>query len=356
MWKKLQILGKFDYLDHGLEREKMKFRKILLVFTLIASLIGLVGCGAKEGKQAAAEDKSKEKYTVNIANNGSTGLLLFAKEKGWFEEEFAKIGGEVQWSEFPSGPPLLESLSAGRVDLSSLGDGAAISAIANRLPVTLLSQLSEGLKGLNILIVPAKSGAKTLSDLKGKKIALAKGTTMHVFFIKALKKEGLKESDFQIIQLQTDEAIAAFESGTVDAWVGGDPNVSIQVKKNGARILVSGESLDIKAPVFSIARTDFLKEHPEAAEVYLKVYQKAIDYQNDHLDEVVTYVAKVKKADKSIIELITKNSEPLNVPISKEVLDIHQKSADILLEAGFIKQKIDVSKTVDNTAIEKLKK
>jgi sulfonate transport system substrate-binding protein len=334
----------------------MKVKKILLALTIAVSLIGLAGCGEKLNQQAAAKETTKEKFTVNIANNGSNGLLLFAKEKGWFEEEFAKIGGEVKWSEFPSGPPLLESLSAGRVDLSSLGDGAAISAVANGLPITLLSQLSDGLKGLNILIVPANSDAQKLSDLKGKKIALAKGTTMHVFFIKAIKDAGLKESDFQIIQLQSDEAIAAFESGAVDAWVGIDPYTTIEVKKHGARVLVSGESLGIKAPTFTIGRTDFLKEHPKAGEAYLKAYQRAVDYQKEHLDEVVTFTANVKKADKSIIELVTKNSQSLNIPISKEVLDIHQKSADVLFNAGFIKKKIDVTKNVDNTAINKLKK
>lgn len=335
----------------------MMLKKLWIVLTLTAFLIALVGCGDQKSKEAAGSaSNSNKKFTVNIANNGSNGLFLFAKEKGWFESEFAKIGGEVKWSEFPSGPSLLESLTAGRVDLSFLGDGAAITAAANKLPVTMLSQLSEGLKGMNILIVPAKSNAKKLSDLKGKKIALAKGTTMHVFFIKAIKQAGLKESDFKIIQLQSDEAVAAFESGAVDAWVGGDPYTTIQVKKNGARILTSAEILGIKAPSFTIGRTDFLKEHPEAAEVYLKVFQKAIDYQKDHLEEVVTFVANAKKADKSIIELITRNSHPLNIPVSKDVIEIHQNSADILFEAGFIKNKIDVSKNIDNSTIEKLKK
>ena len=332
----------------------MKLKKFWIVMTIVASLIGLSGCGAKE-TSGSAESNSGKKFTVNIANNGSQGLILFAKEKGWFEEEFAKIGGEVKWSDFASGPPLLESLAAGRVDFSFLGDGAEISATANKLPITVLSQLSDGLKGLNILIVSAKSKAQTLSDLKGKKIALAKGTTMHVFFIKALKEAGLKESDFQIIQLQSDEAVAAFESGAVDAWVGADPYTTIQVKKNGARVLTSAESLGIKAPSFTFGRTDFVKEHPQAAGAYLRGLQKAIDYQASHLDEVISFIANAKKVDKSVIEVITNNSHFLNIPVSKEVLEIHQKSADILLEAGFIKHKVDVSKNVDNTAIEQVK-
>lgn len=333
----------------------MKISKLTLIVTLITSLLlSLVGCGAKSSKHTEAEGKPKEKYTVNIANNGSNGLLLFAKEKGWFDEEFAKIGAEVKWAEFPTGPPLLESLSAGRVDLSLLGDGAAISAIANGLPVTLISQISVGLKGSNILIVPKNSKAKTLSDLKGKKIAIAKGTTLHVFFIKAIKEEGLSEADFKIIQLQPDEGLAAFESGAVDAWIGAEPNTTIQVQKNGARVLTSAERLKIKAPAVSIARSDFLKEHPEAVEAYLKVFQKVIDYQNNHTDELIDFIAKVKKADRAIIELITKNSQPINVPITNELIENYQDSADILLEAGFIKKKIDITKHIDNTAIAKL--
>ncbi|HBI02693.1 MAG TPA: aliphatic sulfonates ABC transporter substrate-binding protein [Paenibacillaceae bacterium] len=333
----------------------MKLKKLWVTLLMITVLIGLIGCGAKGSKDTIGNETAST-FKVHIAINGLNALLFFAKDKKWFEEEFKKIGAEVVWSEFPSGPPLLESLSAGRVDLSLLGDGPAISSVSNGLPVTLISQLSDGLKGSNILVVQGSSKAQKLADLKGKKIALAKGTTMHVFFIKAIQKEGLKESDFRIIQLQSEEAVAAFQSGAVDAWVGGDPYTSLLEKNHGARVLASGKSLNIKAPAFTIARTDFLKEHPEAVEVYLKVYQKAIDYQKNHFDEVATFVANLKKADKSVIELVIRNSEPLNIPISKEVLAIHQKSADILLNTGFIKKKIDVTKNVDNTFIEKLKK
>ncbi|MVP02039.1 aliphatic sulfonate ABC transporter substrate-binding protein [Paenibacillus lutrae] len=332
------------------------FRKSLIALALVAGIANLTGCGAQT---AANSDSSpsggQAKYTVNLANNGSTGLILLAKEKGWFEEEFSKIGGEVKWSEFPSGPALVESLAAGRVDFSWLGDGAAISAQANNLPVTTLSLLSEGLKGLNIIIVPAESTAESLADLKGKRIAIAKGTTLHVFFIKAIKQAGLKESDFQLIQLQSDEAIAAFESGAVDAWVGLDPYTSIQTAKNGARVLTSGETLKIQAPVLTIGRTEFIQEHPEAAAAFLRGFQKAIDYQKEHREEVVSFIANTKKADKSTIELVVQNSEYVNLPISKEILAIQQASADILLESGFIKKKIDVTQNTDSTAIETLK-
>lgn len=324
----------------------MRRKKWWITLLLIVVLFGLIGCSA-QGKD--------DTYKVHIAINGLNGLFYFAKDKKWFEEEFEKIGAEVVWSEFPSGPPLLESLAAGRVDLSFLGDGPSISSVANGLPVTFISQYSDGLKGANILVVQKNSNAQKLADLKGKKIALAKGTTMHVFFIKAIQKEGLKESDFRIIQLQSDEAVAAFQSGAVDAWVGGDPYISLLEKNHGARVLTSGNILDIKAPSFFIARTDFAKEHPEAVESYLKVIQKAIDYQKDHIEEVAAFVANLKKADKAVIERVIRNSEPLNIPISKEILEVHQKSADILFDTGFIQKKVDVTKNVDNTFIEKIK-
>ncbi|MCY9591908.1 aliphatic sulfonate ABC transporter substrate-binding protein [Paenibacillus chitinolyticus] len=333
-----------------------KLQASLAAAALAIGLAGLTGCGAGQAATTASgTDAPKGAYTVNLANNGGGGLFLLAKEKGWFEEEFAKIGGDVKWSEFPSGPALLEALAAGRVDFSWLGDGAAISAQANNLPVTTLSLLSEGLKGLNIVIVPAKSTAQSLADLKGKKIAIAKGTTLHVFFIKAVKQAGLKESDFQLIQLQAEEAVAAFESGAVDAWVGLDPYTSIQIAKNGARVLTSGEALNIKAPVLTIGRTDFVKEHPGAAEAFLKGFEKAIAFQKEHRDEVVEFIAKAKKADRATIELVVQNTEYSNVPISKEIFGVQQASADILLEAGFIKKKIDVTHNTDSKAIEAVK-
>ena len=69
--------------------------------------------------------EADEPIKVNIALNGKMSPLMIGREKGWFEEEFASLNAEIEWSEFTSGPPLLESLAANHVDLSFLGDGAS---------------------------------------------------------------------------------------------------------------------------------------------------------------------------------------------------------------------------------------
>src|SRR5690606_15219769 len=101
---------------------------------------------------------------------------------------------EVAWSEFPSGPPLLESLASNRVDLSLLGDGALIAGIDKQLPFEVIAQTSDG--GANSRILVQKDGnIKKLDDLKGKTVGVASGTTAHVYLIKALKTSGLTTDD-----------------------------------------------------------------------------------------------------------------------------------------------------------------
>ena len=72
------------------------------------------------------------------------GPLVIGREKGWFEEEFKSLNAEIAWSEFPSGPPLLESFASNRVDLSFLGDGALIAGLDKNLPFEVIAQSGTG--------------------------------------------------------------------------------------------------------------------------------------------------------------------------------------------------------------------
>ncbi|GGD58630.1 ABC transporter substrate-binding protein [Paenibacillus nasutitermitis] len=292
-------------------------------------------------------------FTISIGNNGGSNQLKLAQSKGWFEEEFAKINGKVEFSDFQSGPQAIESLAAKRLDVTTLVDGGVITAISGKVDLKLTSYLSSGLKGINYVIVPKGSEVKELADLKGKRVGLPKGTTNHVFFVKALKKSGIQESEVNIVNLLIPEAQPAFETGQLDAWVTADPFAYQEVSKNGATIIASGESLNIPAPVFTAFRADFAKEHPEAVEAYLRVVKKAVDYEKANYEEALQTYAELKKQDAELIKVLADNYQAQNEPIPDQIVAEFQASADLLLELGFLKEKVEVSKLVDNTFIEK---
>ncbi|GIP44374.1 sulfonate ABC transporter substrate-binding protein [Paenibacillus sp. J45TS6] len=337
-------------------RSSNKSKMVTLVTVL---LMVLTACSNENGAspsisggsaEAAAGSKSAE-VTVHIARLGGISPLMIAEEKGWIDEAFAEKGAKVEWSNFTSGPPILEALVSNRIDLSSMGDGAVITGLANQLPFEIIGLLGDG-KDLNTVIVPVNSTISSVADLKGKTIGVAKGTTSHVYLIKILQSIGLSQDDVKQINLQADDALAAFETGQLDAWITLDPYVTLSVEQKKAKIIeVKGEFL---APLSMIARTGFVKEHPELVTEYLKVYQKTLDWQRDNLDEAAALYEKHSKMPASVIKTVLERSANQLSVYTPEALQAHEASSEILLNNKFLKKKPDFAKAINNTFVEEL--
>ncbi|MCY7784036.1 MULTISPECIES: aliphatic sulfonate ABC transporter substrate-binding protein [unclassified Bacillus (in: firmicutes)] len=320
-------------------------KKRLIVFVTVFFL--LAGCGAN-----GASGDSKQLKEIRIGIQQSLSPLLIAKEKGWFEDAFEKEGIKVKWVEFQSGPPQFEGLAADKLDFSQVGNSPVISGQAAGIDFKEIGLSQDGLKA-NGILVNQNSGIQDVKDLKGKKIAVAKGSSGFDFLYKALDQVGLSANDVTIIQLQPDEAASAFENGSVDAWSIWEPYLSLETIKHGAKILVNGESTDLYSPGFTLVRTKFAEEHPDEVVRFLKVFNKAVVWQKEHLDEAADLYADIKDLDKKVVENVLKNTEPLNEVISDDIVKAQQETADFQYQTKAIDKKIDVKEVVDNTFIKK---
>jgi sulfonate transport system substrate-binding protein len=323
--------------------------KKTLVLGFILILLLAAGCSASKTN---ATNTKEEKVTVQIGIQQSLGPLLLAKNKGWFEEAFAKLDVEVKWTEFQSGPPHFEAIASDRLDFGQVGNSPVIAGQAANISFKEISNTSDGLKG-NAILVKKDSPIKSIKDLKGKKIAVAKGSSGFNLLYRALDQANIKPDEVEIIQLQPDEAQPAFESGAVDAWSIWEPFITFQTVEQNARILENGETLNVYSPGFTIVRTKFAEEHPELVVEFLKVYEKAVKWQKENLEEAIALYAEAKKLDKEIIRQVIENNKPLNLPISKEIIQAQQETADFQYSMEAIKTKIDTSEVVDNSYIEK---
>ncbi|WP_019391123.1 aliphatic sulfonate ABC transporter substrate-binding protein [Priestia filamentosa] len=320
-------------------------KKWLLV---IAAALLLTACSAKS---SAEPGKLKE---INIGIQQSLTPLWIAQEKKWFEEAFEKEGIKVKWTEFQSGPPQFEGIAGGKLDVTLVGNSPVIGGQAGGVPFKEIAMTSDGVKG-NAILVNKDSNIKSLKDLKGKKIAVAKGSSGFDFLHKALKKAGISPKEVEIIQLQPDEAMPAFQNGSVDAWSIWEPFISLQTIEHDAKILADGETVGTYSPSFAIAREQFIKDHPKELETFMKVYDKTVKWQNAHNEEAVAIYAKTKNLDKKVVANVLKNTKQFNVPISKEIIKDQQNTADFQYEIGAINKEIDVSKVVDNTFVKKVR-
>ncbi|WP_274648897.1 aliphatic sulfonate ABC transporter substrate-binding protein [Paenibacillus humicola] len=314
---------------------------------------GASGGGSNEpsGTASGPGGKPKEKVTVNIGVQGNTGILYYARETKAFDKAFAEAGAEVKWYEFASGPPHFEALASGRLDFGSVGGTPVISGQTGGVDFKAIAVTGDGKKS-NAIVLPKNSAIKDMKDLKGKKIAVAKGSSAYNFLYRVLEKAGLTDKDVQIIQLQPDEARPALDTGAIDAWSVWEPYVTTAVVQSGDLVLVTGQDLNIFAPGFLIARTKFTEEHPDLTVLFLKEYEKVREYYASHLEEVADMLSKTNKLDKNIVLQVLQKSEPLLSPITPEFAKVHQEQADFLYSVGAINKKLDTSQVLDSRFVD----
>src|SRR5882724_11372043 len=170
------------------------------------------------------------------------GKLVLLKSKGTLEDKLKSVGYRVVWTEFPSGPPLLEALNVGAIDFGNTGEAPPIFAQAAGATLQYVAYEPAAPKGEAIL-VPKGSPIKSVAELKGKKVALNKGSNVHYLLVMALAKAGVKYSEIEPVFLAPADARAAFERGAVDAWVIWDPFQAAAEAATGAGTIADGTGI-----------------------------------------------------------------------------------------------------------------
>ncbi|MDQ0087646.1 sulfonate transport system substrate-binding protein [Paenibacillus anaericanus] len=350
-----------------------RFGKGRTLILLIALTFLIAGCGnsgtnsssgsnsptaapADTSTETAAPSTSEatkhyEGVTLTLGIQPAPGPYALARSKGWFEEEFGKVGVKVEFAEFQTGPPMTEAIAANRLDFAGLGNLPVVTAQAADIKFTEISNIIEGKNNVAI-IVPKGSKITKAEELKGKKIAVAKGSNAYNFLYRGLDKVGLKPTDVEVIQLQPNEAQPAFETGAVDAWATWDPYITTNVLTGKATILTDGETLGVLSPSFLIVRTKLAQDFPELVTTFLKVYEQARVWESQHEDEANKLYAEQFQIDETVLKALRERNAAVNLPISPEVIEQQQQTADFQFEQQTIRKKIDTSTIVDNQFIE----
>jgi len=200
----------------------MKLLAKVSVLGLLISTFSLGGCQKPEQsteKATSATEKTAVK-TLSIGFQKSSLNLLVAKQQKLFEQEFPNA--KIEWREFPAGPQMLEALAVGAVDFGYVGNTPPIFAQAAAKPLSYVAYEVVAPTGQAIL-VHANDKISSLQDLKGKRVAVQKGSSAHELLAKTLQKAGLSWQDIQPIWLPPADARAAFDKQAVDAWAIWEP-------------------------------------------------------------------------------------------------------------------------------------
>lgn len=233
--------------------------------------------------------------------------IFIAKHKKWLDEELAKVGSRptLKWTSFAAGPPINESFAAGQQDIGFLGDTPAIIGKAAGINTKIIGLTSTGPKSLAV-VVPVKSGIKTPRDLKGKKVAVVKGSYAHHLLVLVLQKGGLTTSDIEFINLSQADIATSIANGTIDAAAVWEPLVTKLETQGTVRVLADGTGIK-KGALVIIATNDFVTKHRDQTRAILKAYQRGADFIKANPREAAQLIAKdVNLAPELLLKVLAK--------------------------------------------------
>ncbi|CZT36107.1 sulfonate ABC transporter substrate-binding protein [Rhizobium sp. 9140] len=272
------------------------------------------------------------------------GTLVLLKGKAILEEKLEKIGYTVEWSEFPAGPQLLEALNVGAVDFGSTGETPPIFAQAAGAPLVYVAHEPPAPRGEAIL-VPADSPIKTVADLKGKNVALNKGSNVHFLLVKALEDAGLAYTDIKTSFLPPADARAAFEQGAVDAWVIWDPFQAAAEAAIGARTLRNGENL-VPNHQFYLSTKSFVDAHAEALDVTITAIGEIDQWAKANTATAAQELAPIVGIPNDILAIALGRQSFGVTPLSQAVVAQQQVIADTFHTLGLIPAPIVIADNV----------
>jgi sulfonate transport system substrate-binding protein len=268
------------------------------------------------------------------------GALSILKGRGTLEKRLAPLGVSVKWTEFTAGPVQLEALNVGSIDFGDVGEAPPIFAQAAGAPLAYVATTLPRPRSEAVL-VPKGSAIRTVAELKGKKIALNKGSNVHYFIVKLAEKHGLAYADLNLVYLPPADARAAFEKGSVDAWVIWDPFLAAAEKLLEARVLADATGV-VGNRGYYFSSLGYAAKNADVLAVSIEEINKVDVWGTAHKDELAAEFAALWGLPKPVAELTVARAAYGTSPISKAVLAEQQKIADTFFELKLIPRKINV--------------
>ncbi|WP_439234507.1 sulfonate ABC transporter substrate-binding protein [Lonepinella koalarum] len=269
------------------------------------------------------------------------GPLLLLKNSGDLDKRLAQQGVEVKWTEFTAGPPLLEALNVESIDFGTTGGTPPIFAQAAKTDLVYVAYDLPA-PSSEAIIVPKDSPARTVTDLKGKKVAFNKGSSAHYLVIKSLEEAGLKYDDIEPVFLSPSDARAAFERGSIDAWAIWDPFFAVAEEQLQPRILRNG----VDQYSFYLSSRNYVTENPDIIEIVI-----------DELNKVGKWIeANPEQASKEFNKFLGLSYEISHKTVTRrnygtqfltdEIVATQQKIADVFTDLELIPVKVNIKDVV----------
>jgi sulfonate transport system substrate-binding protein len=327
-------------------------RRPLLAAMAAVALTAVAGCAASTPAATPAANKATVPATVPA--KALSGLTLKVGDQKAGLQALLKAAGEldnlpykIAWSTFAAGPPLLEAINAGAVDVGGVGNTPPIFSAAAGGKIAIVSASRDSAAG-DALLVPRGSTVRTVADLKGKRVGVATGSSAHGNLLLQLTKAGMTPSDVKTTFLAPPDAYAALAAGRIDAWAVWDPYTAQAQQELGARVLATGKGLAnglgfqvaSRAALADAKRNSAIKDLV-ARTVRARIWAKAHEQDWAHVSAQMTglpYAVTLASAQRSDDDPIT---------LTPEIAASEQKLADAFAAAKVIPTRPRIADIID---------
>ncbi|WP_199829846.1 ABC transporter substrate-binding protein [Streptomyces sp. MMG1121] len=313
-------------------------RRLVPAALLLPFAFVLTACGGNSSASTGSDIDGKGSVTLDVGDQkgGSEAILRAAGE-------LKNLNYKIKWSTFTSGPPLLEAVNAGAVDIGGVGNTPPVFAAGAGSKISVVAAWHGTSRG-DAILVPHGSKLTGPGRLKGRSIAVAQGSSAHYQLIASLKAVGLSLADVKVKYLQPADALAAFTSGKVDAWAVWDPYTSQILRSGQGRVLTTGEGVT-NGLTFQVAAPSALKDPKKAAVIkdYLARLRRAQVWVYSHQQEWAKVWAKDTGLpyDVALDSVRRTNSTRVAVAVDKPLVASEQQIADTFTELKLIPGKVD---------------
>ncbi len=314
---------------------KNRFRSLKrhLITTAAATLLAL---SPLHVAQAAPE-----RVSIDYAYYNPVSLLL--KKKGWLEEDLAKDNIDVRWTLSLGSNKALEFLRGSAIDFGSTAGSAALVAKSNGLPINSIYVYSK--PEWTALVTRKDSAIRSAADLKGKSVAVTRGTDPHIFLLRVLAENNLTEKDINTVLLQHPDGYTALVRNQVDAWAGLDPHMARAELESGA--VLFHRNVDLNTYGILNVRTAFAEENPELVKRVLGIYEKARHYALEHPEELRDALVEAAGISADVAARQLERTDITKATIGDQHRTLLIETGKVLQNIGIIKPAVDVTAVTD---------
>jgi sulfonate transport system substrate-binding protein len=285
---------------------------------------------------AGAAEAAPSEIRLDFATYNPLSLVL--KEKGLVEKALAKDGITVRWVQTLGSNKALEFLNAGSIDIGSTAGAAALIGRINGNPIKTVGVFSR--PEWTALVCRADTPFTSPADLKGKSVAVTRGTDPHIFLVRALDSAGLTEKDVRLVLLQHPDGKTALIRGDVDAWAGLDPMMAQAEIENGAKLFYRKPEANTWGVLN--AREAFATQNPDLVKRVLAIYEEARQWALANPAELQAILAKETKLPGPIVARQLERTDHSNKGLTDATRQTVLEAGLALQKAGVIKSDVDV--------------